>query len=178
MDKIISILAPFFEQPFTSFHIREIAKKTKINHTTIRQHLLKLAKEEYLLHNKNTYPYDTYIANHTSSKFHNLKLFFNLEKIRKSNLLEKINKAYDKPLIILFGSYAKAQDDEKSDIDLAILTPITKEMTFLDCEKIINRKISLHLYTPQLWETTKKKNPYLINNMCNGIILSGQLEVL
>lgn len=178
MDNIISTLQTFFEFPYTSFYIREIARRTKINHTTIRQRIIKLAKEGYLVHNTQTRPYDTYKSNTTSSKYHNLKLFYNLEKIRQSNLIPKLEQIYDYPTIVLFGSYAKAEDDEKSDIDLCIISPITKEFPVKLYSLHLKRPLSIHLFAPVQWNTLKKKNSELVNNICNGIVLSGQLEVV
>ena len=39
-----------------------------------------------------------------SKKTLNLKLYYNLEKIRNSNLIEDLEKMYDLPIIVLFGS--------------------------------------------------------------------------
>jgi len=178
MDKKVSIQAPFFEHPSTTFHIREIAKRTKINHTTIRQYLQKLEQEGYLIKNTQSKPYETYLSNPSSSKFKNLKLYYNLEKIRLSNIIEKLEKEYDYPTIILFGSFSKALDDEQSDVDLCIISNITKEIELKSFEKIIRRTISFHLYNKQKWNALKKQNPALINSICNGLVLSGQLEVL
>lgn len=178
MDKYIIILKPFFEHPNNYYHIREVAKLTKINHTTIRQYLIKLEKEGYIILNKQTKPYETYVANFSSLKFRNLKLFYNLEKIRISNLLPKLDQFYAYPTIILFGSYAKAQDDEHSDLDICIISSITKEFSTKGFSTIIKRPVSIHLYNPTQWSNTKKKNPELVNNICNGIVLAGQLEVL
>ena len=125
METKMNILKPFFENPNEEFQIRELSRLLRINHTTIRQHLLKLVKEG-LIEIKKGKPYDYFKAK-INKKFLNLKLFFNLEKLRESNLIEQIEKDYDYPAVILFGSYASATDDSKSDIDLFVLTNIKKE---------------------------------------------------
>jgi len=171
----MNILKPFFENPNEEFQIRELSRLLRINHTTIRQHLLKLVKEG-LIEIKKGKPYDYFKAK-INKKFLNLKLFFNLEKLRESNLIEQIEKDYDYPAVILFGSYASATDDSKSDIDLFVLTNIKKESNYSKFEGKLGRKITLHLFSKETFNSAKKKNPELVNNILNGITLSGKLEV-
>ena len=45
-------------------------------------------------------------------------------------------------------------------------------------ERILNRKVSPHFFSDKEWERNKIKNRQLVNNICNGIVLSGQLEVI
>ena len=77
-----------------------------------------------------------------------------------------------------FGSYAKAIDDTNSDIDICIISNKSKEINTKKYENQIERKISLHNFTKSSWKNTIKKNPWLANNICNGIVLAGQLEVM
>lgn len=177
MERKIAILEPFFKSPNANFHIREIAKLAKISHTTIAKYLKKLEKEQYLITSP-TKPYSTYRANTASKKYLNLKLYCNLEKIRESKLVEELEKKYNYPTIVLFGSFAKAIDDEKSDIDICIISEAKSELDLKSYENIIGRPISLQLFNKKRWQEAKKKNPNLINSICNGIVLSGQLEVL
>lgn len=176
MERKITILAPFFEDPYRSFHIRELARILKINHTTVRQYLQKLVREDILKTEKGRI-FVIYNSNQ-SRKYLNLKLFYNLEKIRKSGITETLEKEFDYPTIILFGSYAKAIDDTKSDVDLCIVSEIRKEFDTSQYEKIINREITIHYFTKKQWGNAKIKNKELINGICNGIVLSGELKVL
>src|SRR3989344_5412556 len=104
MERKSTILKPFFEDPNRKFSIRELSRILKINHTTVRQYLNKLVKEEFLsLKKEGLYSFYRLIL---SRKTLNLKLYYNLEKIRNSNLINDLEKAYDLPVIVLFGSYA------------------------------------------------------------------------
>lgn len=176
MDVTITILKPFFEDPNREFHIRELSRLLRINHTTVRQRLAKLVKDGFLAVTKGKV-YSAYKPTF-SRKYLNLKLYYNLEKIRVSGLVEDMEKAFDYPAITLFGSYAIANDDLGSDIDLCVLSNIKKEFATDKYEKTLNRKISLHVFTKEKWKSMSKGNKGLLNNICNGITLSGQLEVL
>ena len=176
METKLTILSEFFEDPQKAFSIRELARRIRINHTTVRQYLNNLVKEGLIKKRKET-TFDTFISNITS-EYLNLKLYYNLEKLRKSGFVEFINKELDFPIIVLFGSYAKAQDTKDSDIDICIITNIKKELNFKHYESLLNRKIGLHLFTKQEFNHLKQKNPELINSIANGIVLEGELEIL
>jgi len=176
MEKNLTILKPFFEDLNRKFSIRELSRVLKINHTTVRQYLNKLVKEGFLfLKKEGVYSFYRLIL---SKKTLNLKLYYNLEKVRNSNLIEDLEKAYDLPVIILFGSYASARDDANSDIDVCLISNVEKEFPIGKYEKSLNRKISLHKFSKDSWDKAKKSNPNLINNICNGIVLSGELVIL
>jgi len=176
METKLNILKEFFENPNKEFHIRELSRILKINHTTIRQHLNKLVKQNYLTLNKSRL-YSAYKLE-ASKKTLNLKLYYNLEKLRKSKLIKDLEKYYDYPVIVLLGSYAKAEDDPTSDIDIFVLTEIKKEFNLTKHEKFLNKEISLHKFSKESFKKLEKSNPHFINNLCNGIVLSGTMEVL
>jgi len=176
MERKLTILAPFFEEPNRKFSIRELSRILKINHTTVRQYLNKLVKEGFLsLKKEGLYSFYRLVL---SKKTLNLKLYYNLEKIRESGIIEDLEKAFDLPVIVLFGSYSSATDDKTSDIDLCLLSNTEKEFSTQKYEKKLNRKISIHKFNKTSWEKAKKSNPGLVNNICNGLVLSGELEVL
>ena len=176
MERKLTILKPFFEEPNKRFSIRELSRILKINHTTIRQHLNKLEKEMFLTSKKEgVYSFYQLIL---SKKTLNLKLYYNLEKLRESGIIEDLEKAYDLPVIAVFGSYANAMDDLTSDIDICLISNVKKEFSVEKYEKRLNRKISLHKFDKIAFQKAKKSNPNLINNICNGIVLSSELEVL
>jgi predicted nucleotidyltransferase len=176
MEAELNILKVFFEYPEKEFYIREISRIIKVNHTTVRKYLNIFVKESYLTINKKGL-YPVYKLN-TNKKSLNLKLYYNLEKLRKSGIIEKLEKDYDYPTIITFGSYASATDNSSSDIDICLITDIKKEADYTAFEKELNRKLSFHIFSKQEWKRLKDKNPELLNNICNGITLSGKLEVV
>lgn len=171
-----NILKLFFESPTKGFHIREIARVLEKNHMTTRKYLNKYLDEGFLKKEK-TSLYEVFKAN-VNKKFLNLKLYYNLEKIRKSSIIEELNKKFDYPQIILFGSFAEAKDDETSDIDLCIITNIKKSFDVKSFEKILNRKLDLRIFSENKWRTLIKNNPELVNNIVKGIVLSDEFEVL
>ena len=176
MEIKLTILKQFFEEPTRKFSIRELSRILRINHTTVRQYLNKLVKEEFLESRKSGLYYFYWLS--LNKKTLNLKLYYNLEKMRESNIVQDLEKMFDLPVIVLFGSYASAMDDKISDIDICLISNIEKKFQNEKYEKRLNRRISLHKFNKESWKKAIKANPHLINNICNGIVLSGELEVL
>lgn len=177
MYKELSIMSVFFEDSIQEFHIREVARLTGMNHMTVRRYLNQFVKEGILVKQQRK-PFFAYAANQQSKKWTNLKLFYNREKLRESHLIEDLERFYDYPTIVLFGSYAHATDTKDSDIDICIITNIKKELKTEKYKSLLQRPISPHMFTEKEFRTMKKTNPELINSICNGTVLSGQLGVL
>ncbi len=171
------ILQEFFVQPRRPFHIRELAQLTKLSHTAVGKNLLELVKDGFIVLKKVT-PYDKYVANQASWKFCHSKTSSTIEQIHESGLLEHLEKEFEFPALVLFGSASKGLDDEKSDIDICIISSLTRLPDLARYEKKLHRPVSLHIYNLKQWKDLKVKNPELVNSICNGIVLSGQLEVV
>lgn len=176
METKIAIMKPFFEDPDKKFQIRELSRIVKINHTTVRQYLNRLVKEGILkkIVGGTFSSYSIFI----SREYLNLKLYYNLEKIWNSGIINEISSKFDLPTIILFGSYAHSDDRKNSDIDLCIISNIKNEINLKKYEKKLNRIVNLHIFNKRKWEEAKKKNPHLVNSICNGLVLLGELEVV
>ncbi|MFH0956316.1 MAG: nucleotidyltransferase domain-containing protein, partial [Candidatus Aenigmatarchaeota archaeon] len=92
----------------------------------------------------------------------------------------------DYPVIVVFGSYAKASDSKGSDIDLCIISSAkksaAKEMLEDDLynrkfEKALGRRVSIHAFTKEEFGRLREKDPAFASGVANGMVLSGELEV-
>ena len=167
---------PFLENPNRDFHVREIARIKKKNHMTVRSRLNNLKESGYITKNKG-HIYPVFKANNESRKFKNIKFFYNLEKLRKSEIIEKLNESFDFPTVILFGSFLNATDTIKSDIDICVITDIKRNFDTSSFTKTTKRPISLHIFSEKDWKDLRKNNPHLLNNILNGLTLSGSVEL-
>ena len=85
-------------------------------------------------------------------------------------------KSKDINLIILFGSVARGEDTEESDIDILIVSPIPREIRKRINEKIVDiivdkeEVISAHLMTDEHFNKTKEY-PFLTNVLNEGVVL-------
>jgi predicted nucleotidyltransferase len=117
-------------------------------------------------------------ANRESSIFIKWKIVNNLTIIYDSGIVEFLNDHYRNPkAMALFGSFRWGQDGKDSDIDIAVEVvddvgydvhtfPALKEF-----EKMLNRKIQVHVFNRNRIDLN------LFNNIANGIVLVGFLEV-
>ena len=179
MDNKIKLLAVFFEYPQKEFHIRQLARLTKLHPNTIINITDEFAKEGFIQKTKSNEKPIVIMKANTGNLFFKLrKQAYNIERIYKSGIVEFLNEELAYPTIIIFGSYAKAENHENSDIDIFILADEKKELNFHKFEKLLNAEIQFFLYTKKELQKLKKTNPDLVNNVINGYKLAGYLEVV
>ena len=117
-------------------------------------------------------------ANQQNWNFMKSKIVHNMNFIYQSGIVEFLNQEFKNPrAIVLFGSFRKGEDISTSDIDIAIEMDAVEEYTVVrhknleEFEKLINKKIQLHLFS------RKNVDINVFNNIANGIVLLGFLEV-
>jgi predicted nucleotidyltransferase len=90
-----------------------------------------------------------------------------------SGLIAFLVERLSNPTIVVFGSYSRGEDIEKSDIDFYIETPSKKKINLNKFEKALQRKIQFFIYN----NIQNVENKELANNIVNGITLNGFVEV-
>lgn len=133
MLKIFNDLKPFFQDNYKKIHVREYAKIQKISPPTSSK-ILENLKKEGILKKEIDKKYNLYYTNKDSEIFRDLQRIYYKEKL--SNLVSHIKEETINPVIILFGSTAKNEIKEFSDIDLAIITPTEKKLAQVNLKKM------------------------------------------
>lgn len=117
-------------------------------------------------------------ANRESLVYKRNKILYNLNFIYQSGLVEFLNQVYNNPrCIVVFGSFRRGEDISNSDIDIAIERDDVKEYKILglrelsEFEKQIGRRIQIHEFNKN------NVDLHVFNNIANGIVLIGFLEV-
>ena len=164
---IQKVLAVFFENPSREFHLRGLSRLLKLSMPTIISATDKLAKEKLIIKEKGKVVTKV-IANRDNIDFARLKRLHNLEFIYKSNLVNHISESYNNPkAIILFGSFSRGEDIEKSDIDIAVITNKKLNLDLPKYENILKKAINVH--EVNLDKISKEFKA----NLLNGIVLDG-----
>jgi len=172
-DNTTKVLKLFFDGPNVRLHIREVARRTGLSPFGAMKILESLEKEGMLVKEPTPIVVE-YHGNYTNEKFLALKRSLNLYGLYTSGLVSRLIDFYGVPeCICLFGSYAKGEDIQESDIDLAIVTGNKKIPDLSVYEETLKRKISVHLV-----KDVKKEDAGFINSLANGIVLYGYLEVV
>ena len=174
MDNILEI---FIKEPEKEFHVRQISKLLNKSPTTISKYLKNFEKQG-ILKSKKKFNHLLFKANAENRSFRQNKLFYNLKLLQDSGLINFLENELNHPeAIILFGSFAKAENLSSSDIDLLIISPLKKEIDLKKFEKKIGYKIQIFIHSRKEINKMKEKNKELLNNLVNGILISGYWEV-
>tara|TARA_B100000315_G_C14580473_1_gene590209 strand:+ start:2641 stop:3171 length:531 start_codon:yes stop_codon:yes gene_type:complete len=174
MDELLEY---FISEPERELHVRELAKLAKKSPTTVSKRLSKLEKDG-LLQSRSKLNHLLFKANSDSLNFKDVKICYNIKKLRHSGLIEFLVQEFNHPeAIVLFGSFGKGENTLKSDIDLLIITSSKQEINLAKFEKIVGYKIQLFVYSTVEMEKMKIKNKELLNNLINGIKLHGFWEL-
>lgn len=166
---IFRVFAEFAKNPRRAYQIRELAREIKLAATSIKIHLRELERQN-LVKKEKTGVYDAYKADFDGEEFRFYKKVLNLINLRESGIISDLERMTTPDAIILFGSYAKGEDTENSDIDIFLLTK-EKKIELWKYERKLNRKIQLFFS-----EDLNKLPAELQNNIINGVIVSGFIK--
>ena len=164
---IQKVLEIFFENPSREFHLRELSRLLDLSMPTIISATDRLAKDSMIIKEKGKV-ITKVLANRDSIDFTRFKRLHNLELVYESGIVNHLSESYCQPkTIILFGSFSKGEDIEKSDIDIAAVTNKKLRLDLSKYEKNLKREISLHEISLDRISREFKAN------LLNGIVLEG-----
>jgi predicted nucleotidyltransferase len=165
-----------FDHPNETFHLRELAAKTGFSTTAVRSAIDELSSFD-IITIEDTKITKNVKANLDSESYRAYKTIFNLYQLRNSGFVDMLVEIFGNPqTIVVFGSFAKGEDIEESDIDILVLShlcPNIKDNAFLQYEKKFNRKINIH----NLASLGKSEDAFK-NAVANGVVLHGYLKVV
>lgn len=164
INNTFKIAKLIFNFPNKTFHLRKIAKETKLSTTTV-SNVIELLKNILIIEKTEI----TTNIKANLDKYTEYKRIFNIYQIRI--LIDKLKHFSD--TIVLFGSYSRGEDIEESDIDLLVITNEKFEISTEIFEKELKRKINLHILS-----NLKNSSNEFKNAIANGIVLHGYLKLL
>ena len=163
----------FFKRPLYRYHFRELCRLLGWSPTKLRTSV-EILKKHGVIEERREKNLKIFSARTESEAYRKLKTIYNLEKaIEIADFLERKLDYFE--AIILFGSASTGQDTEKSDFDICIIGAEETDINLSKFEKDIERRISL-LFADV--KDLKRKNLELLNNIINGFVLKGYLEVV
>jgi predicted nucleotidyltransferase len=150
---------------------REMAKILDVSPTAIAKSLKKLLNNEFAVLEK-TKTINFISLNIKNKRVIEIKRSENIKNIYLSGLSDYLEESLAGSTIILFGSYSKGEDTNRSDIDIAVIERKQKSMDIEKYEKRLNRKIIINFY-----DSWKEIHKNLKNNILNGIVLHGGVDL-
>ena len=160
MLKIFYDLELFFEDVYREISVREYAREMKISPPTASKLLNELKAEELLVStDKGVYRYfrahrDGYVFRELAKLYWYSILHVLTEKIREEIAFRRI---------VLFGSLAKAENTNESDVDL-FLDADERKIDVKHLQKVLGRDVQLHF-------AQSLRNEHLKKNINKGIVL-------
>tara|TARA_Y100000034_G_scaffold32032_1_gene39183 strand:+ start:490 stop:1014 length:525 start_codon:yes stop_codon:yes gene_type:complete len=161
----------FFLNPTKKLRVRQIEREVKIPLPSVTRYVKELIKENFLKKETIT-NIIAYSADRTSETYLLEKKLFNIKQLQ--SLKNYLKQELSNPTIIVFGSFARGEDVEISDIDIYVETSLKKQPILNNFEQQLQRTIQLFL-SKSIHDITNKE---LANNIINGITLNGFMEVL
>ena len=148
--KIISL---FYNDKYSKIHLRDIARKTKLNENSASRFLNKLEKEKILTSKKqgNMKIYKLMKNDVVYSILSHLDIvrFNELPSIRKNAIIYFLDKLNEKPIIsVLFGSTAKKNYGENSDIDILLI--VNKKINIKKAKEYVDSQTAIRISCIQI----------------------------
>jgi predicted nucleotidyltransferase len=167
----------FFAYPTKEFSLNELQKHLGISKTTANILFSQLNNEGFVSIEKLGKIWRIK-ANLDHPHFISRKIPFNLQMVYESGIINWIkDNIPNNRAIILFGSYRKGDDNEESDLDIAVETISNEPIKILSGLIIKNLgyrenvEANIHIFSRNNIDLN------LFSNIANGIVLDGFLEV-
>ncbi len=170
-----------------SLNLRGIARSLKRSPTAVSQALNDLEKEGLVkikkAENMNLLSIE---FNRDNPRAIELKRVENIKLIYESGLAKFLEESFPGCTVILFGSYSRGDDffggdgdiwidkgeGHRSDIDIAVIGSKEKQLKLGEFDKKLERTVFINFYP-----SFKEIHKHLKDNILNGIVLSGSIDL-
>ena len=164
-----------FNFPNKKFHVRMLAEETGFSTTAISRSIEELQYFRIVTVEETDLTKDVK-ADLSSDAYTFYKTIFNLYRLKRYGFVDRLIDLYTPEVIVLFGSFAKGEDIEESDIDICILSSKENEFSQKDIEhyqKEFCRRINVHVL-----HSLEQSSAEFKNALANGVVLHGYLKVI
>lgn len=177
----LAVMRELISHPRTSYSVRDTAKKAGVSVFAAKYSLdeLNLKKMITLTKIGNVYQYR---ANLESPLTRQWKITFSMEQLNDSKIVGRILKASPSILsILVYGSVAQGVDDEKSDLDILVISDSKSEgkHAIMACAEKTAKEPYILVYSMQEWKEKAQKDKVFYDNVIiNSIVLYGEKPVV
>ena len=173
MEKKENIKGLFFNYSTKHWHFEELIKRSGLSRAQTNQWLKRLTKERLIKKIKTKGKMPCYIANYENIKFNTEKKLYALTQFEKTGFLAHLSSLKKAKTVILFGSFARSDWHNESDIDLFIYGNADnfKKGSY---ETKLKREIQLFNYEDK--KELKRLEPAVIPNIIIGLHIKGGIE--
>ena len=173
------ILRLFCIKSAMSLNMREIARAIGVTPTAVAQEIRELEKNGFItIQKQKNINLVAVTFKRDNPKAIEFKRAENLRMLYESGLAEFLHNEFPGCTVVLFGSYSRGDDaytenqENRSDMDIAVIGTKGKDISLTKFDKLLERKISINFY-----DSFKNIHKHLRDNILNGIVLSGGIEI-
>ena len=175
---LLKILRYFLVNPYKEVYLRELAKLVKLSPFAVKKYIEMLLKER-LVQEERRANLRFFRANTSNPFYKQLKVSFSVNSIVKSGLIETLKEHIPSVTsIVLFGSLAKGEGTEESDVDMLVIGKPTHP-NLSSFEKKLGREINLHVFSWSGWNKKGKEDaPFYYELISYGVSLYGEMPII
>ena len=168
-----AIFQLYFTNPESSFYLRELERKLEIPVSIIRKELRRLEEEEvFLSEKKGNLVY--FRLNTAYPLFDELKSIVRKTIGIEGLIKEAVLKLKSIKVAFIYGSFAKAKEKAKSDVDLFLMGNIDEGQLIRqlnNIEKTIKREVNYTIFSQEEYKKKKKKDSFIVDLLNNPKIM-------
>ena len=176
------LLNLYFTNPNKKFYLRELERILDFSVANIRRELIKLKKIGlFRIENRGNLTY--YYLNKSFPLFQELKSIISKTSGAPRILKESLKKVKGIKCAFIYGSFAKGEEKEASDIDLFIIGKVDEGKLIDEANKLekkLQREINFTLYEKGDFEQKKKEaNPFILEVIKERkiFLIGGKIEL-
>lgn len=175
---LFKVLNVFVEEPYKQFYLREVAKEAGVGSGTAKACLDWLAERSFLERERKGNLF-LFKSDFKAQVFRHFKVALNVLKIEESGLVKGIERLPGISSAVLFGSFARGENDKKSDLDILIVGTTRHRLDLGPFSERIGSEINVISFTSSEWKRKAKEDkPFYERVVMDGIALVGEIPVL
>jgi len=103
-----------------------------------------------------------------------------LHEISESKLVEELIERFSEiSSVVLYGYAARGEDNDKSDIDILVVSRKKTRITGLKAERMLKRELTILSYSSQEWRDKARNDKVFYDRvMIDGLVLYGEMPVV
>jgi len=170
----LKVLELFIKNPHEEYYLREAARILKMDPATVYRSLNLLLKESLIKREKRK-NLILYKANMENPSLRYIKIAYTLQWLKKKRLVETLKMELPGlSSVILYGSYAKGENDENSRVELLTISQTRKNIT-PQLKKLLKKEVfHLNLSLAQWIKIERGNRELYLDIITGGIVLYGE----
>jgi len=168
---LIRLLEIFLRNPSREYYLNELSRELNMSSSTVKTYVDALVSDNILVERKKG-NLRIFTLNNENPMVKELKRAYFLSLL----LMAGIDRIVEIGTVAVYGSLAKGEIDERSDIDILVIS--TDDINYDPirvAEELTDRRIQISHFMPSVWELMKRSNePFVKSVQMNHILIKGE----